>query len=131
MKLIRFMSKKEFDDLMAGKVLVNDKKHQSNTNSVGFCFLPYEDDDFDQDSIENEIGYAFSFLGGIVSEDYVVIFESNDTELKEGYGIYADPFGAFFDTMCITEYSLTQYDKNSLVPLWWAKDCYDVYYNYV
>ena len=34
MKIFRFMSRKEFDKLLAGEILRNNKKHDANTNPI-------------------------------------------------------------------------------------------------
>lgn len=120
MRLVRFMSEEEFTKLMNGETLVNNTKHTAKTNSVGFCFMPIEDDE--DDDIAHAIQFMYKFLGGIVSDDYVVVFDQIDAELFEGYGVYANPYGSFFDTMIMTEYSITQYNNQILKPIWFKKD---------
>ena len=51
------------------------------------------------------------FLSGIVSDEICCIFETNK-KLKKGYGVYADPYGSFFDTIRRDEYSTTEYNIN-------------------
>lgn len=99
MKLFRFMSKKEFDKLIKGEVLTNNKEHKGHTNSKGFCFMDVED---------NSPEYAYEFLSGIVSDDVCVVFET-DKKLKKSYGVYADPYGRFFDTITENEYCTKKY----------------------
>ena len=76
----------------------------------------------DYDDIISELHYYYSFLSGIVSEDYVVVFEAGDTNLTKAYGIYADPFGSFFDTMCCDEYCIQEYSKETIKPIWFLTD---------
>ena len=124
MRLVRFMSEEEFTKLMNGEALVNNTKHAAKTNSVGFCFMPIDDDD----DIAHTIQFMYEFLSGIVSDDYVVVFEQKDAELLKGYGVYADPYGSFFDTMTMTEYSITQYNNRILKPIWFKKDANHFYW---
>lgn len=134
MQLIRFMSSIEFEKLMNGDVLENTIDHYTqgrHTNSIGFCFMarnssPY----FEDDEIISDLMWFYSFMSGIVSDDYVVVFESGDTELKKGYGIYAAPGGEFFDTMRETEYSIKSYDRTTLKPLYWLCGCDDYLYEW-
>lgn len=107
MKLFRYMSKNEFNKLINGETLKNDKKHTGFTDSVGFCFMEGE---------EGTAEYCYDFLSGIVSNEVLVLFET-DKELKKGYGRYADPYGSFFDTIMKTEYSITEYNKDIIKPL--------------
>ena len=99
MKLFRFMSKKEFDKLKKGEVLINTTIHKGFTNSVGFCFMNVND---------NNPEYAYMFLSGIVSDEVCVVFQTNK-KLKKSWGRYASPYGAFFDTMMIDEYCTKNY----------------------
>jgi len=107
MRLFRFMSKKEFDKLMKGEKLFNDKIHTSHTNSVGFCFMK-------GDALDAE--YSHQFLGGIVSDDVCAIFET-DKKLTKSWGMYADPYGSFFDTIIETEYCINEYSLKDFKPL--------------
>lgn len=106
MKVFRYMSKKEFEKLINGEKLVNNKCHSldGHTNSVGFCFMDVED---------NEPTFAYEFLSGIVSDDICVVFETKK-KLTKSYGVYADPYGSFFattteDEYCTKEYSLEDF----------------------
>ena len=105
MKLFRFMSKNEFEKLINGEDLVNEKEHSGNTGSVGFCFMQYKKDE--------DIEYAYEYLSGIVTEDIVVVCETDTNNLNKSWGIYADPYGHFFDTITETEYCTTDYNKNT------------------
>ena len=117
MKLIRFMSFSEFEKLIKGETLKNETKHKGNTNSVGFCFFEVELCDLEH--LRFEIGFIYEYASGIVSEDVAVVFDSEDTLLKEGYGVYADPFHAT-GSFLKTEYSITKYNKEILKPLYFA-----------
>lgn len=97
MKIFRFMSKEEFDKLLAGEILVNNKKHDANTNSIGFCFM------------EGDPEYCYEFLSGIVSDEVCVVFETKK-ELNKSFGIYADPNGFFYDTITQDEYCTEEYN---------------------
>ena len=106
MKYYRFMSKNEFEKLINGETLKNDKKHQAKTNSVGFCFMKYDD---------YKPKDAYEFMSGIVSEDICVVFETTK-KLTKSYGVYADPdlsngwFASItVDEYCIKEYSLQNF----------------------
>ncbi len=103
MKVFRFMSYTELKKFLDGEILTNNKIHEGRTNSVGFCFLDYE---------ENTPDYAYEYLSGIVSNEFCVVFETNK-KMKKGYGIYASPYGGFFSTITKEEYSTTQYDQNT------------------
>lgn len=101
MKFFRFMSIKELENYLSGKTLVNNIKHQALTKSEGFCFMKLDD-------LTPE--FAYEFLSGIVSNEACVVFET-DKELKESYGIYADPYGHFFDTITQDEYCTNTYNN--------------------
>ena len=100
MLVYRFMSLDEYEKLKKGLVLTNDWVHDGATNSVGFCFMPYN-----QDKPED----AYRYLSGIVSPEVCVVF-STSQPMKKGYGIYSDwsknDWGA---TQEKTEYSTTEY----------------------
>lgn len=102
MKLFRFMSREEFIKLVNGEDLENNTVHEGHTESIGFCFM--------EEDVCNNPEYAYEFLSGVVSEDICVRFET-EVKLKEGYGIYADPYGSFWDTIIKTEYSITKYNN--------------------
>lgn len=104
MKVTRFMSREEFDKLMAGEKLTCTTVHAThgvNSDSVGFCFT------------EDTPKVAFRYLDGVVNADVWVTFEFPDGYLTESRGLYADHSeGARFGDMvvkrewCCTEYSL-------------------------
>ena len=99
------MSKQEFEKLMNGEKLFNKKRHKGRTGSTGFCFMQYKG--------YEDIRYSYEYLSGIVTDDIVVVFETNKKNIKESWGIYADPYGSFFDTITETEYCTTQYSKDT------------------
>lgn len=112
MKVFRFMSKNEFDAYMNGDTLKNYVKHTAYTNSKGFCFMNLED---------YEPEYAYQFLSGIVSTGVCVVFETNEI-LTKSYGIYAEPYGSFFDSFVSDEYCIEKYNKKDFRLI---KYCYD------
>lgn len=124
MKVFRFMSKNEFDDYMKGLNLFNEKIHEGNTTSVGFCFL---------DSNDFEPRNAIKFLSGIVSMDYCVEFEVIKP-LKERYGQYAKPIQNYQEIFNLLkqlgqrprfttkEYCTTFYNKDTLKVIRYADD---------
>ena len=66
MILHRFMSKREYDALMAGKHLVNTIDHGAQgerSSSIGFCFFPEEPSE------------AIHWLSFIVDADFCVTME--------------------------------------------------------
>ena len=118
MKIFRYMSKKEFDKLIKGELLKNNKHHQGHTNSVGFCFMKVDD---------NEPRYAYKFLSGVVDDDVCVVFETNK-KLTKSYGVYADPYGSFFATItedeyCTKEYSIEDFKIIKMtIPDFWKEE---------
>lgn len=100
MELFRFMSIKEFDKLINGETLKNNTHHKTRTTSIGFCFMKTED---------NTPEEAYEFLSGVVSSDLCVVFETNK-KLTKSYGIYASPYGGFFDTITEDEYCTKEYN---------------------
>ena len=68
MLVYRFMSKDEYEKLIKGKELKNDWVHDGHTDSIGFCFMPYE-----QDKPED----AYQYLSGIVSPEVCVVFSTS------------------------------------------------------
>ena len=110
----RFMSLAEYDKLMKGVKLVNERNHSSHarTSSKGFCFIQVDPDD-----AEDDISYAYQFLSGIVSNDIAVIFRNESANLVDSYGQYADPYGGWYDTICVDEFCTDEYDMYSMVPV--------------
>lgn len=105
MRLFRFMCEKEFEKLIDGETLVNNKNHKGNTGSKGFCFMEYE--------MDRDIQYSYEYLSGIVDDDVVVVFETDNKNVNDSWGIYADPYGSFFATIIETEYCTTTYNKDT------------------
>lgn len=102
MNLFRFMSYEEFKKLLNGEKLVNRKVQEGCTDSIGFCFMEYDN--------YNTPEFCYKFLSGIVSEDVCVKFLT-EKKIKKGYGVYADPFGSFFSSVVKDEYSATMYNN--------------------
>lgn len=101
MKVTRFMSRAEWDELKAGQTITNNRSHKAKTTSVGFCFT------------EDEPQVAWKYLGGIVDAEVCVTFEFPNGFLTESTAKYADQReGAKFGDLmikkewCCTEYSL-------------------------
>jgi hypothetical protein len=112
------MSKKEFSILSSGSILSNDKNHAKAgcyTDSIGFCFLGEDTNGFDPVR-------CYEFLSGIVCDDVLVEFETDETNLQESWGQYADPYGSFFDTFCITEYCTCSYSIDTFKPIRYTCD---------
>ena len=113
MKVMRFMSIAEFDKFRAGELLDNRTDHHSKfsqkSDSVGFCFLDYEEYDEQQ---------AYHFLSGIVSDNIVAVFETYDYDkFKKGSGTFADPSASITDlysTIQVNEYSTERYHYKAL-----------------
>lgn len=112
MKVFRFMSMDEFNDFLCGMKLNNNKKHETNTDSIGFCFLNEE---------EFDAKYAYSFLSGIVSDDLCAEFETDEKNLNKSWGIYADPYGSFFSSITVDEYCTKHYNNKDFKLLRIAK----------
>lgn len=112
MKIFRFMSKEEFDKFRDGEILKNNKAHKAFTTSAGFCFM--NTTDYDPE-------YAYEFLNGIVSSDVCAIFETNES-LKKSCGVYAEPYGSFWDSFTATEYCIEEYSKSNFKLI---EFCYD------
>lgn len=93
------MSIEELKKLLNSKNLINNTVHKANTNSVGFCFMKY-------DEMPEE---AYKYLSGVVSKDLCVVFETKK-RLRKSFGIYADPYGYFFDTVVKDEYCINKYN---------------------
>ena len=111
MKLSRFMSREEYDLLMAGETLRNTTDHGADgnkTESVGFCF-------FEEDPAE-----AIEWLSFLVDAQYCVTMEVPDDLVRESKGRYRDvdedEKRGLYDEVpmlwrkeyCTTEYSLSQ-----------------------
>lgn len=85
MKLLRFMSKRELDKLLAGDVLRNDTewgKGISKTTSIGFCFFPVGRQ---YDDPETRVRY----MSGVADLERAVIFETY-MPLMKSFGMYRD-----------------------------------------
>ena len=120
MKLYRYMSFKEYEDVIKGKPMVNTNSFEGKrTNSKGFCFLGektqvevYDEKIMDYSPLE-----CFEFLKGIVSKEILVEFEvvpEFEKNLKHGYGGYTNQYT--FQGMIIREFSVERYNKDVCVP---------------
>ena len=118
MKVFRFMSKLEFEKYKNDITLINNKKHDGKTNSIGFCFLNIEE--FTPEE-------AMHFLSGIATFDVCAVFETEE-KLNKTYGIYAKPikstgnpfedllnlFSGYTDNFTANEYCITEYSKKTM-----------------
>lgn len=115
MKLYRYMSTEEYDLYRTGETIEGREQNSHSSVEKGVCFLP--------EVIEDNQGRKYTpeealyFLAGIVSRDELLVsFEATkeaEKELVKGWGYYADPYGP--DGIIITEYSLPEYSKETLV----------------
>lgn len=131
MKVFRFMSKEEFKKYKKEKLLINNKKHNGKTNSIGFCFF-----DFEEYTPEE----AMHFLSGIATFDICAVFETEE-KLNKTYGVYAKPikstvnplqdlinvFNNFFDRFTANEYCTTEYSKKTMKLLKYSEDIWSQY----
>lgn len=114
-KLIRFMSNREAETLVAGFTIENrldhHAEHGSATNSVGFCFMKVDG------RKPGRIQHTIRYLSGIVTNDIVLVstLKSSPEHLfTKGYGYYSDydsnDTGDVFPPRIVrTEYSATHY----------------------
>lgn len=103
MRVLRFMSKKEFKKYQKGCSPFNNKVHENLTDSIGFCFL---------DADEYKPEDAYKFLIGPIFPEVCCVFEVDKDKLKKGYGIYHVPKTIPAKQFKATEYSTTKYNKN-------------------
>ena len=117
-KVFRFMSKREFEKLLAGNILENTVDHclDSKTDSKGFCFFEEKEQHSEQITPE----FSFYFMEGIVSSDICVRFETTpDCLFKAGHGTYGYPFDVSKDWE-LEELSTIRYDRYALIPIEYA-----------
>lgn len=126
MKVFRFMSKLEFEKYKNDITLINNKKHDGKTNSIGFCFLNIEE--FTPEE-------AMHFLSGIATFDVCAVFETEE-KLNKTYGIYAKPikstgnpfedllnlFSGYTDNFTANEYCITEYSKKTMKLLKYSEE---------
>ena len=126
MKVFRFMSKLEFEKYKNDITLINNKKHDGKTNSIGFCFLNIEE--FTPEE-------AMHFLSGIATFDVCAVFETEE-KLNKTYGIYAKQikstgnpfedllnlFSGFTDNFTANEYCITEYSKKTMKLLKYSEE---------
>lgn len=86
-RLIRFMSKEEFDKYKAGEILTNYTDHKrdlgARTGSKGFCFFLIGDDLTEADRM-------LRYLHGIATLDKVLVAETARKNVRESLGEYLD-----------------------------------------
>lgn len=102
MRVIRFMSKREFKKYKKGYTLFNDTRHDALTDSVGFCFLnakEYSPED------------AYKFLVCAIFPEICCVFDVSEEKLKKGYGIYHIPRTRPPKQFKAIEYSTIKYSK--------------------
>lgn len=102
MRVLRFMSKKEFKKYNRGYTLFNNNIHYALTDSIGFCFL-------DTEAYTPEC--AYKFLIGAIFPEVCCVFEVLEDKLKKGYAVYHIPKTRPPKQMRITEYSTIKYNK--------------------
>ena len=115
MKVFRFMSLEEFEKYMNGEILMNNKKHQGQTFSYGFCFLDYD---------EYKPKDTIKFLSGIVSFDVCAVFETKK-KLHQSYGLYHKPNTYPTEKFITKEYCTTMYDNQKMKLIKYATDIYE------
>lgn len=121
MKLYRYMSAWEFIRMSMGKEIkpyVYD--FEARTSSKGLCFLG-EKTFVNDGTHKGEFTpvECLDFLKGIVNDDVLVEFESENNEnIRETYGEYANPFNDDYDdyNVAVTEYCMMSYQKDFLKP---------------
>ena len=120
------MSKLEFEKYKNDITLINNKKHDGKTNSIGFCFLNIEE--FTPEE-------AMHFLSGIATFDVCAVFETEE-KLNKTYGIYAKPikstgnpfedllnlFSGYTDNFTANEYCITEYSKKTMKLLKYSEE---------
>ena len=127
MKLYRYMSLAEFSKMLAGVDITGKRDFKARTASEGVCFLAettvgtrscfYTEED---SVVEFSPEWTIQFLEGIVTNDVLVEFETQE-EVEESWGIYADPLtDGWYDTICINEYCVPSYNRDTFIPLRYA-----------
>lgn len=112
MYLYRFMSIDEFNKFMKGETLINNKEHTGFTNSVGFCFGKCDGDNLED--IKYDPKFDWQYLEGAIEDpDICCIFEVDEKFVNKGWGRYADPYGSFWDSIRVDEYSTTMYNNKN------------------
>ena len=121
MKYYRYMSYYEFVTVLQGGTIESSGRCGScRTTSDGVCFIGEHTDVMGCDFSPVD---CFDFLKGIVSNDILVEF-SSDEPLAIGYGTYATPevlchdYDDYFDgRVSIQEYYLDSYSRHTLTPV--------------
>lgn len=129
MRIFRFMSNEEFEKYKKGITLKNNKRHEGNTNSIGFCFL--DEEEFTPEK-------AMHFLSGIVTFDICAVFETKE-KLNKTYGVYAKPIlktgnafedlynllSGWGDKFTANEYCVTEYNKETMKLLKYSENIWN------
>ncbi len=132
MKVFRFMSDEEFKKFKEDKTLINYKKHNCNTTSIGFCFLSL--DDFKPE-------YAIHFLNGLVNTEVCAIFEVDKKKLNKSKGKYAqvilqsdwrkmsiiEQYASFTKSFDAREYCTEKYNNKNFKLLRYTKDSHNYF----
>lgn len=106
----RYMSAAEFRHYQTGATLHGRAQSGCFTDARGrlvVCFMPV---------IGDALGAAraaYEYLLGVVSNEMCAIFRISDPSYQEGSGRYADPYGAFLDTMWVREIYLDAYPRET------------------
>ena len=111
MKLYRFIGEKEYNGLLNGQTIHNERKWSdyADTNSIGICFFANNRTDNINKIIDNALddrGYA-----GIV-KDYAII-EIEVNKARKAYGYYS---GGRFSEYNLIEYSLANVKAMYKIP---------------
>lgn len=114
MKLYRYMSINEFNKMLAGIDIIGKTHLNARTVSVGVCFLGENTEGFMPEE-------CIEFLSGIVDNDVLVEFSVQNAEnITESFGIYAKPFCDYDETILVTEYCISKYNRDTFIPTRYA-----------
>jgi hypothetical protein len=121
MKVYRYMSSEELKKFQKGEEILPliDHKASGKATDAGkeLCFLPERILFKDSRGTLNTFTpiEAYEFMSGVVSDEFLIEFEVlNKAMFKEGSARYADPYGAFFDTIRIKELRTNKYSNKEL-----------------
>lgn len=130
MRVYRYMSTREFRDMLAGCDIIG-HSHNARTTSSGVCFLPMVVDYTDGEKRRAcSARYAYNFMRGIVSDDVLVEFESPKGMLFDTEGVYANPHTCgWFDRIIVHELCIPSYNRDNIIPLRYCVPCEWEWYN--
>ena len=83
----------------------HEKTDQFSYDRIDYCFDPVQ---------------CIDFLQGIVTNDVLVEFDADPEEVRETFGVYADPIGGYDSLIDISEYCTISYNRDQFVPLRYA-----------